>query len=154
MKKVKNNWFNRLFHKKKLNQYKEYRGKLRRLIGWCPLLIQDLKEAETLEQILDIHKKAWNLGFQNPNLAPLEWGMFRTKSIPEMTAEEVYLGDIWGLATKNIPFWNENREETMAGNSFGISDDTKIYDIILKQYRNHLISNIQGMARKATEELL
>lgn len=42
-----------------------------------------------------------------------------------MTPEEVFLGDIWGLWTHPITFWETRKDSTMAGNEFGISDDTK-----------------------------
>lgn len=146
METIKDNWWNRIFYRKTLKAWKD---KVHRILGWFPQLEQDLREAKTLSQLLEVHKKAWNLGFQNPNLAPLEWGMFRTKSIPEMTPDEVYLGGIWGLSTKNIPFWEENKSETMAGNGFGIDDDKLIYEIIMSQYRNYLRSNFKSLKEEA-----
>ena len=70
-----------------------------------------------------------------------------------MTPEEVYLGGIWGLSTNNIPFWSQNKDETMAGNGFGINDDKLIYELIMQQYRRHLRSNFNVLATKAKEWL-
>ena len=71
--KVKDNWWNRIFHRKALKAWKDEAKKLHRILGWFPQLEQDLREAKTLSQLLEVHKKAWNLGFQHYNLAPLEW---------------------------------------------------------------------------------
>lgn len=146
---MKNNIFNRIFRRKKLTEYLRKLDKSKALVGWYPHLEERLKAATSLEQLLAIHKDAWNLGFQSPNLGPCPWGMFRTKSISEMTPEEVYLGGIWGLSTNNIPFWSENKNETMAGNGFGINDDKLIYELIMQQYRRHLRSNFNVLAEKA-----
>ena len=142
---MKDNVFNRIFRTKKLREFNKTLSLHRSIVGWFPQLEQDLKESKTLEDLMNVHKKAWSLGYQNANLGPLPWGMFRTKSIPEMKTSEVYLGGVWGLVTKNIPFWEENKDETMAGNGFGIDDNKKIYDLIMSQYRNHLRSNFVSM---------
>lgn len=146
---MKNNLFNKIFRRKKLSEYLRKVDKSKTLVGWYPHLEQRLKEATSLGQLLAIHKDAWNLGFQNPNLGPCPWGMFRTKSIPTMTPEEVYLGGIWGLSTNNIPFWLQNKDETMAGNGFGINDDKLIYELIMQQYRRHLRSNFYELSSQA-----
>lgn len=149
MKKIKDNLWNRIFHKKQLKKQREYKKLLHAIIGWFPQLLQDLQEAKTLESLMDVHKKAWELGYQNSGLEPCAWGMFRTKNILQMQPSEVYLGGIWGLNTKNIPFWNEHRTETMAGNGFGIDDNKLIYELIASQYRNHLRSNFNAIKQQA-----
>ena len=153
MKKIKDNWWNRIFHHKTLEAWNQEAKKFRKIIGWYKNIIEELNEAKSLEEILSVHKHAWEVGFRNINIAPCEWGMFRTHDILQMQPSEVYLGGIWGLTTKNIPFWNDNREETMAGNGFGIDDNKLIYDIIMQQYRNHLRSNFQAIRRDASNTL-
>ena len=138
---MKNNLINKLFFPKKLAEYNKKVNNNKAIVGWFPQLEQDLQESKTLEDLMNVHKHAWDLGYQNKNIVPCPWGMFRTSSIPEMTINDVYLGGIWGLTTNPIPFWEENKEETMAGNGFGIDDNKKIYDLIMSQYRNHLRSN-------------
>ena len=88
-------------------------------------------------------------GFKNENTRPCKYGFFRTEDIETMRPDEVYLGDIYGLWTNNIPFWEEHRDETMAGNGFGIPGDTKCYDLILNQYRACLSSAVTYQKRKA-----
>jgi hypothetical protein len=153
MKKIKDNLWNRVFHNKALKEWKIEIKKLQRIIGWYDNLNQELNEAKTLEDLLNVHKHAWEIGYQNDNIAPLEWGMFRTKDILQMSPSEVYLGGIWGLSTKNIPFWNANKKETMAGNGFGIDENRLIYDLIMQQYRQHLKSNFRAIKELAASRL-
>ena len=154
MKKVRNNLWNRIFHSKALKEYKEWRGKAHAIIGWNKQLNEDLQRAKTLQDLINIHKHAWQIGYNSPNIAPLEWGMFRCKSIPELTLDTLYLGDIWGLWTNNGRFWEEHKDETMAGNGFGIDENKKCYDLIMQQYRQHLRSNINAISGQTAKELL
>lgn len=149
MKKIRDNWWNRVFHHKALEECK----RLRRILSCYKQLEKDLNEAKTLENLLAVHKHAWEIGYRNANIAPLEWGMFRTQDISQMQPSEVYLGGIYGLSTRNIPFWNDNRNETMAGNGFGIDDDKLIYDIIMQQYRKYLKSNFSAIYNEVTNKL-
>lgn len=150
---MKNNWFNRIFRPKKLEEYNNHCKLLRRIIGWYPLLIQDLEEAETLDELLEVHKKAWEIGYRNNNLEPCEYGMFRTESIPDMTIDEVYLGGIWGLNTKNIRFWNEHCTDAIGANGYDIDEKRPIYDLIKQQYRILLSKNFRELRSNALNEL-
>ena len=153
MKKIKDTLWNRVFHNKALKEWKIEKKRLEKVLGWYNDIIQELNESKTLEDLLEVHKRAWKIGFRNDNIAPLEWGMFRAKDILQMEPSEVYLGGIWGLCTKNIPFWNEHCNETMAGNGFGIDDDKFIYELIMQQYRNHLRSNFSAIRNQANIKL-
>jgi hypothetical protein len=117
--KRKNSTWNRLFHSKELKANTERKQKLQKLIELAPGFIDrigyvtyredDIDSARvtgvtSLLGLLSLHKEVWAAGFQNENLGPDSCGMFRTESIPNMKPEEVYLGNIWGLWTKNIPF--------------------------------------------------
>ena len=153
MKKIRDNWWNRVFHRKALEAYKQECKKFRRILGWYNQLMEDLNEAKTLEDLLAVHKHAWEVGYRNENIAPCEWGMFRTQDISQMQSSEVFLGGIYGLCTRNIPFWNNNHNETMSGNGFGIDDAKPIYDIIMQQYRTHLKSNFRAINDRAADQL-
>lgn len=134
---MKNNLYNKIFHPCKLKAYRDEAKKLR---GWLPHLLQDLSEAKTFEDLVTIHKFAWEKGFQNENLGPCEWGMFRTNSIPEMSFGEIYLGGIYGLNTHNIPWWNSHKEEPY-------SEHRTCFEVVFNQYRNHLRSNFQAIVK-------
>lgn len=118
----------------------------------CSYDIQvEIDGCQTLVELLHVHKDLWNKGFQNFNLGPCSWGMFRTKSIPNMHPSEVFLGGIWGLSTRNIPFWEAYSDEDMSGNGFGLDDSTKIYDLIMNQYRRLLWLNVEDLTNKAKD---
>ena len=153
MKKVKNNLWNRIFHSKALKEYQEWKEIARSIIGWNKQLNEDLRRASSLQELINIHKHAWDIGYQNSNLSPCPWGMFRCELIPELTLDTLYLGDIWGLWTNTGQFWEDHKSETMSGNSFGIDPNKKIYDIIMQQYRQHLKSNINAIADYTSKEL-
>ena len=153
MKKIKNNLWNKIFHSKALKKYQEWKETAKSIIGWNKQLNEDLVRAKTLQDLINVHKNAWDIGYKNSNIAPCEWGMFRCKSIPELTLDTLYLGNIWGLWTNNGTFWEKHKNEIMAGNGFGIDANRKIYDLIMQQYRHHLKSNINAIADNTAIEL-
>jgi hypothetical protein len=153
MKKVRNNLWNKIFHSKALKEYQEWREKAYSIIGWNKQLNEDLKRANTLQDLINIHKHAWNIGYKSSGLSPCPWGMFRCKSIPELTLDTLYLGNIWGLWTNNGRFWEEYKDETMVGNGFGIDPNKKCYELIMQQYSQHLRSNINAFKDYIANEL-
>ena len=154
MKKVKNNIWNKIFHPKKLEAYKEWRKKANSIIGWNKQLNEGLRRASSLQELINVHKHAWDIGYRNSGLSPCPWGMFRCESIPELTLDNLYLGDVWGLWTNTGKFWENHKEEEFGINSFGIEPTKKIYDLIMQQYRQHLRSNINSIADNTAKELL
>lgn len=146
MNRIKNNKWNRIFHR---NTIKSCRKKANIYLTQClegQNFIEAIDKAETLGQLLNLHKDAWGSGFQCNNLAPCPWGIFRTKSIENMTPGEVYLGNISGLYTHAIPYWEKHKEEKY--------DDSKtVYDIVFTQYKQILLSNINYLFAIAKQEL-
>lgn len=134
MKKVRDNFFNKVFRPKKLSEFKKLTQLHKAIVGWFPQLEQDLSLANTLDELVNIHKKAWEIGYKNANLAPCPWGMFRTKNISKMKAEEVFLGGIYGLNTWPIPFWESHKSDMF-------DEKTTTYSVIMQQYRSHLRNN-------------
>ena len=154
-KKISNNLWNKIFHKKALKEYKAYQEQCNRIVGWYPQLIQDLKRAKDLPTLLSIHKHAWEIGYRNKNLAPCEWGIFRTKDILTMTPSEVYLGGLdTGLNTNNIPFWESHKTDKWASNGYGHNSEDLLYDTIMKQYHWHLESNFRAIKNERVNFLL
>ena len=156
-RKIKDNLFNRLFNRKALKEQREYKKRCQRVIGFYKEVCEKIKEANSLTKLVDVHKWMWDKGFQNYNLGPCEWGMFRTKSIPEMKPEEVYLGGICGLHTKPIPFWeNRSHEEAYGVSGYEAIDvypETPIYEITLGQYKDMLNSNAKAIYNSACKFL-
>lgn len=168
MEALRNTRWNRLFHTKEVKANVELKDRLQQFVLRAPGLISKIGEvtyqegkvdsvevtgAISLYNILSLHKEVWDAGFQNENLGPSPYGMFRTKSIPTMKPEEVYLGDIWGLYTKNIPFWEKYKNEEKTGGGFPIFEYLTVYLIILGQYKRLLSSNVQAIAKEAEKEL-
>ena len=151
---MRNNIYNKIFHKKELKKYLDKKEQARKVLEFKDYVFHELKTAHTLMDLILVHKKAWKLGFQNENIGPCPYGMFRADSIESMLPEEVYLGGIYGLNTKNLNYWTDHYQETMAGNGFGIPNDTRIYDIVLEQYRGHLLSNFRAIVEGCSNFIL
>ena len=148
---LKNNIWNCIFHHSELEAQEDKYFEYQKLIRLGPETLQHIQLAQDLDHLLTAHKLAWGRGYQNENIGPCEYGMFRTEDIANMLSSEVYLGNIYGLWTFNIPFWNAHSNDLMAGNGFGIPDETKVYDIIMQQYRRILRSNVEAIIRKAKD---
>lgn len=153
MKKIKNSLWNRIFHHKALKEYQEWKKVAESIIGWNNQLNEDLQRAKSLQDLIDIHKHAWEIGYQNPNLGPCPWGIFRCESILELTLDNLYLGNIWGLWTNTGRYWEQHRSETMGVNGFGIKEYTLIYALIMQQYKRILKSNINAISEQTKESL-
>lgn len=150
MKKIiKNSFLNRLFKTKEVTANVLDFQVQRHILGCADQYLYKIGNCNSLIDMMHIHKKLWNDGFQNENTRPCKYGFFRTKDIATMRTDEVYLGDIWGLFTKNIPFWENNRDETMAGNGWGMDPNTKCYDLVLDQYRACLNGAVKYQKREA-----
>lgn len=139
-----NNIFNRVFYKETLAKEREKYKICKSLVGHFPELDECINASKSLEGVLELHKKAWGLGYRNNNLAPCEYGMFRTQDISTMKPEEVFLGDVYGLWTLPIPKWEDQKTE-MYNNTISI------YDIVLNQYKRVLYSNVKALYREAKE---
>jgi hypothetical protein len=134
---MKNNLWNKIFHKKELDQY------LNQLI-YGEQILHDIQCCKSLLDLLALHKFIYPL-FPSPNIGPDKYGMFRTSDISTMTPDQVFLGNIYGLWTKPITYWENYKEETLGG--FGMPENLKIYDIILGQYKLILYSNVENILK-------
>ena len=135
---LKNNLWNRIFHRKALKKQRTLYWRTKALVSNYPKVKEEIEDSTDLLQLLTAHKQAWVYGFRNDNLGPCEFGMFRTKSIPDMTSDEVYLGNIYGLWTFTLSEWQNNRG----------SED---YNIVVFQYKNHLLSNVASIMKTAKD---
>lgn len=136
----KENLWHRIFSRAAVIQQRMDVIRYANIISKSATYLQAISSCDSLLDLLALHKDLWSNGFQNTNLAPDKYGMFRTKAIPSMTADEVYLGNIYGLWTFPISKW----EEIKGGNN---------YLIVLSQYKHHLESNVKAIAADANEYL-
>ena len=153
MKVIRKTLWNRMFHKKQLQKQRQEMERLQQIIDKADDYIEHLEKCNDLRLLLNIHKDMWGSGLRNKNIGPNEFGMFRTKDIPQMKAEEVYLGDIYGLWTFTIPEWEKEKEHKYGDNGWGINPDTTVYELIVRQYRHHLISNVKAIRKEAEASL-
>lgn len=98
--------------------------------------ISKVAEAATLSEIFEIHKNMWEDGIQHRNFGPDRFGMFRCDDIPSMTKDQVFLGNINGIWTHPLSFF-EN------GFIHGEEVDAETYFSVRNQYRNQLLSNLK-----------
>lgn len=145
----RNNIWNRLFHNSEIKNNKE---QMSIYVKQCELgqsFINAIKDCDSLINLMYIHKDAWGNGFQNKNIAPCLYGIFRTSNILTMVPCEVFLGGIYGLNTNPIPFWEAHKNDKYGCNGFGIDKNDSLYEIVLNQYKNLLLSNIRYMIKVA-----
>lgn len=148
----KNTAWNRLFHKAEVQ---ENMKQMSIYTKWClegQRFLDAIGSCTSLLNLINIHKEAWGTGFQNENIGPCPYGVFRTLDIPSMIPDQIYLGGIWGLVTKPIPFWEAHKDDKYGCNGFGINEDRSLYEMILDQYRRLLSSNIRAMFNRAKSQ--
>lgn len=150
----KNNLWNRIFFKEEVRKNMKDAELQLTLSKNGARVINATEKCDSLKELLSIHKEAWIVGFQNGNLGPDKYGMFRTESIPTMKPEEVFLGGIWGLFTHAIPFWEERKSQPYGCNGFNMDPEISLYGIVLDQYKRLLISNIDNIWCEAEKALV
>lgn len=153
MKVYKNNWWNRFFHKNELERQACERIQHKRVIKTAEKFLERINNSNSLASLFFLHKEMWSYGLQNKSLGPAEFGMFRTKDIITMKPEEVFLGNIYGLWTYNIPEWEKKKEHRFGTNSYGIDSAVTVYQLIVEQYRNLLLSNVTAIRQEAEKKL-
>ena len=146
----KNNFWNRIFHKNEVKANQKQYELYKEQYNTAQEFIVAIKHTKDLRTLFCLHKDAYGSGFTK-NLGP--GAMFRCSDIATMTPHQVFLGGIWGLNTNAIPFWEQYVDEPYGVNGFGIDENQSLYEMILNQYKNHLISNITAMYHIALKEI-
>ena len=151
MEIIRETLWNRLSRREEIRRQREEKHRQQHIIDVAGDLIKTLEESKDLTTILRIHMDIWGSGLRNKNIGPNTYGMFRTKDITQMKAEEVFLGNIFGLFTYSIAVWekNDSAKQPFGTNDYGIDPESTVYDVIVWQYRNHLISNIKAIRDEA-----
>ena len=145
-----NNLFNRIFHKKELADLKKQALTYKCQLEHGVQILDAIYKCDSLTELVELHKLAWANEFKNENLAPQQYGMIRTNSIEELTPNQVFLGGIWGLYTRPIPFWEGHKSDKYGCN--GLDPNTDLYTLILNQYKGLIVSNVQSLYKKANNE--
>ncbi len=155
MKILKKSLWNHIFHKKQLQRQLQEELRLRHIIATADDFLQQLKICSDLQVMLNLHKDMWGAGIRNRNLGPCQQGMFRTRDILTMKPEEVFLGNICGLSTFTIPTWEQQRENRYGKGAakWGLNPDVTLYEIVCKQYHDHLVTNVEAIRKEAEASL-
>lgn len=148
----KNNIFNKIFHSKEVKNNIKLLESLRDKVANYDTYKQLINNCKSLTELLSVHKYIFN-EYQNKNLDVDKYGMFRGKSIETLQASEVYLGNIWGLWTHNIPFWEDHKNEKYGYSGFNIDPDTLVYSLIYNQYYRILTSNIDALYNQYCKQI-
>lgn len=146
------NTFNRLFYAKEIKRNQELFKSIKDKIAIYNNCRKAIQYSRSLMDLLDNHKRIFALGYQHANLDIDKYSMFRGKSIETLQPSEVYLGNIWGLWAHSISFWEDHKDEKYGYGGFNINPDTLIYDLILNQYKRHLLANIDYLYKQYIEQ--
>ena len=147
-----NNLFNRIFHKKELAELKKQALIYKKQLEHGVQIIAAIHKCDSLTKLVELHKLAWANEFKNENLAPQRYGMIRSNSIEDLTPKDVFLGGIWGLNTRPIPFWEEYKGDKYGVNGFGLDPNTDLYTLVLNQYKSLIVANVQTLYIDAVKE--
>lgn len=72
----------------------------------------ELMSHHTLEDTFKIHRQLGTMDLAwSPAICPDKYGMFRTSNIADMSMDEVFLGDIYGLWTHTLTYWSSCQDE-------------------------------------------
>ncbi len=93
---------------------------------------------EVLEKLRILQKHFENAGRD-------EHGMNRTKRGETVTADRVFLGDIYGLWTRPVPFWKQVKDEAKGGWGHSGMEHLNAYDVVALQARNFMASHASPM---------
>lgn len=86
---------------------------------------------DDLIELMNLHKDIWADGVHLAGLGP--GSMFRTDNICDLSPDNVYLGNCYGIWTNNISFFEDLKMK-----------DRDTYDKVCRQYRNHLQMNLRS----------
>jgi hypothetical protein len=79
--------------------------------------------------------------FQKSGRSP--YGINRTAKGQPMTAERIYLGDIYGLFTQSISFWRDQKGAPKGGWGYPGMDDLNPYDVVSRQAREFMKPHLE-----------
>lgn len=157
MKVLKNNLWNKIFNKKKLEEQEKEVKRLEDIVKNANEYLPRLARCDDLMGLMYLHRELWACGLQNKNIGPCKDGMFRTEDIMTMKPDEVFLGDVYSLWTFSIPEW-EKRKGVKYGEQIailnGLDPDITVYEIACKQYRNLLMTNVALIKSEAVDALV
>lgn len=79
------------------------------------------------------------------NAGRCEYGWNRTKRGETVTADKVFLGNIYGLFTHPVSFWKQRKDEERGGWGFSGMENLNAYDVVSQQARKFMVSHVGPM---------
>lgn len=79
------------------------------------------------------------------NAGRCEYGWNRTKRGETVTADKVFLGNIYGLFTHPVSFWKQRKDEKKGGWGFSGMEYLNPYDVVSQQARQFMDSHTGPM---------
>lgn len=135
----KNNFWNRIFYSSEIKE-NHYNAELHRLrCQYAPELVKRILAADSLKELLEIHRDALAFHFNEGTISS-DSHLLRGA---EPTEDNVYLGDIYGLTTESISYWEQHKTDKYGVNNFGISEEYPVYQLVLDLYSDLLASTIK-----------
>lgn len=80
---------------------------------------------------------------------PFGWN--RTEKEQDVTEDNVYLGNIYGLFTKTVNFWKKGKYEKKGGWGFSGMEHLNAYDVVSGQARSFMLSHTRPMIKIISE---
>lgn len=96
-------------------------------------------------QFTEITDKLDTLQAHFINAGRQRFGMNRTKKDETVTADKVFLGNVFGLFTKPVSFWRQKKDEPKGGWGFANMEYLNSYDVISRQAGAFMSSHIDPM---------
>lgn len=93
---------------------------------------------EVLEKLRTLQKHFENAG-------RCEYGWNRTKRGETVTADKVFLGNIYGLFTHPVPFWRQRKDEKKGGWGYSGMENLNAYDVVSEQAQKFMVSHAGPM---------
>lgn len=97
--------------------------------------LSNIQSAKTLDSIFNLHKQMWKDGIRHRGFGPNEGGMFRCRDISNMSKDEVHLGNVHGIWTNTLAFFENGFHNGTI--------DMDTYQKVTRQYRNQLVGNLE-----------
>lgn len=143
---IKNSGWNRFFHPHKTKRNKKRAHFLRKFLDLIShqQTLENIQNASSLLVLFHLHKSLWRAGYRNHTIGPSTFGMFRCKYIETMMPTDVFLGGHpynFGCISHTILYYEDHKY------------DTDLYEDVMRQYKQTLISNINEIYKNYVQEL-
>lgn len=107
-------------------------------------------EAANYGQYDEILKKLETLALHFVNAGRCDCGWNRTERGERVTADTIFLGNIYGLFTHPVLFWKQRKDDEKGGWGFSGMEHLNAYDVVSWQARDFMCSHAKPMAEIIT----